>query len=279
MSYKTILAVLRAEADCDQVLNAALPLCDRYGSHLIGVHAEPAPVDYAMPLGIPDASYFQAAQKQAQQRTDAIRKRFTDLSDSAGVSSEWRKLGLFDRNASYAALSSAFCADLVMVQQASPDSDDNATAGLETLLFDTGRPVLFVPYVAKPVEAVRNVLIAWNGRREAARAVFDALPFIIQSESTEVLVVDPEDSSGDDAPMAGAEIAATLARHGAKVTVETQKSGNIPVSAIIENRLSDTGSDLLVMGAYGHMRLREILFGGVTRTVLESMPTLTLMSR
>lgn len=279
MSYKTILAVLRGEEDCDRVLKAALPLCTQYGSHLVGVHAEPAPVDYAMPLGIPDANYFKAAQRKAQERTDAIAKRFKDQSAAAGVSAEWRDLPLFDRNASYAALSSAFCADLVVVQQASPDTDDNASTGLETLLFDTGRPVLFVPYAIKPVETVRKVLVAWNGRREAARAVFDALPFIVNAESTEILVVDPEVSSAADAPVAGAEIAAALARHGANVTIETQKSADVPVSAIIENRLSDSGSDLLVMGAYSHMRLREILFGGVTRTVLESMPTLTLMSR
>ena len=279
MSYKTILAVLRNEIDCNRVMDAALPLAAEHESHLVGVHAEPYPVDYAMPLGIPDTAYFEAARKEAQQRTEAVKKLFSDRSDAAGVSSEWRNIGIFDRNASVAALTSAFCADLVMVQQADPEAADSSEAGLETLLFDTGRPVLFVPYAAKPVDAVRNVLVAWNGRREAARAVFDALPLITRAKKTEIFLVDPEEYSGQDASMAGAEIAAALARHGANVTVETQRSGGVPVSAIIENRLSDTGADLLVMGAYSHMRLREILFGGVTKTLLESMPALTLMSR
>ena len=116
-------------------------------------------------------------------------------------------------------------------------------------------------------------------KSESARAVFDALPLLTAAESVEVLTVDPVENAEQSKAIAGAEIAAALTRHGAKVSANTEISDGLPAAAIIQNRLADTGADLLVMGAYSRSRLREYLFGGVTRTMLQSMPNLTLMSR
>ena len=123
----------------------------------------------------------------------------------------------------------------------------------------------------------RRVIIAWNGSREAARAAFDALPFILEAVGTEILLIDPPDS--DDPAQAGADIAAALARHGAEVSVHAEHSRGLSTDAVIRNRLAATGADLLVLGAYSHSWLRELLFGGVTRTVLQSMPITAFLSR
>lgn len=119
-----------------------------------------------------------------------------------------------------------------------------------------------------------KVLVAWNGSREAARAAFDALPFIVEADATEILLVDPPADRGE-AP--GAAIAAALARHGAAVSVHEQESGSQSTDAVIRDRVLATGADLLVMGAYSHSWLRELLFGGTTRSLLGNVPAAVLL--
>jgi nucleotide-binding universal stress UspA family protein len=150
---------------------------------------------------------------------------------------------------------------------------------LESFLFESGRPVLLIPHILKAPKPIRRVLVAWNGSREAARATFDALPFLMAAEAVEIFTVDASDSSTQTGSMAGAEIAASLARHGIKVTVTASEKTGLDPAIAIENRLSDSSIDLLVMGAYGNKRWWEMLFGGVTRTLLDSMTALTLLSR
>jgi nucleotide-binding universal stress UspA family protein len=136
-----------------------------------------------------------------------------------------------------------------------------------------------VPYTLKEPRPIERVLIAWNGSREAARATFDALPFLKRAKSVEILVIDPPERGNQSPELAGAEIASTLARHGITVTVTTQESGRNSAATTIENRLADQSIDLLVMGGYGHSRWWEVFFGGVTRSLLDSMTALTLISR
>ena len=146
-------------------------------------------------------------------------------------------------------------------------------------VFETGRPVLLVPYIRKAREAeFKKILLAWNGSRQAARAAFDALPFMKEADSVEVFCIDPQDTPRRDASMAGTAIAAALARHGIDVTVKVEQSGGVSHGEVLDNRISDTGADLLVMGAFGRSRLREFVFGGATRTILQSMTVPTFLA-
>jgi nucleotide-binding universal stress UspA family protein len=261
MSYKTILVILHDLEDCNRVLDTALHLTQTHDSHLIGLHAEPAVrVTFAAPIEIPDASVFEVDEAESKERLEAIGAAFKDKCAREGVSWEWRPLRSISGDEALSALSSARCADMVVVSQREEEREEDFI-DLESLVLESGRPVLFVPYVGRRSLAVEQVLVAWNGTREAARAVFD------------------EQNPGQSSLMAGAEIAATLARHGVKVTTKSEISDNLPAAAVIQNRLADNGSDLLVMGGYSKSRLREYLFGGVTRTMLKSMPNMTLMSR
>src|SRR5690606_25171069 len=143
----------------------------------------------------------------------------------------------------------------------------------------SGRPVLIVP-IATPVDTrFRKVLIAWNGTQQAARAVFDALPFIREADETEILTLDAVDTGQEDGALAGVDIAGALARHGAKVTFSPASSGELGVGAAIERQIASSKAELLVMGAYSQSWLKEIFFGGTTRTVMRSMPVATLMAR
>ncbi|MFP1631258.1 universal stress protein [Zhengella sp. ZM62] len=279
MTYKTIVTIIPDAETGARVLDTAILVGSKNDSHIIAVHAEPSAAAYATPIGFPDAGVLETNIEEGRERARELKDRMTEKARAAGVSLEWRDMESFIGDSAVAALSSAYCADLVIAGQPEPGNAAAPADDVEALLFEGGRPVLFVPYAARMPSNIGRVLVAWNGTREAARATFDAMPFLREADKVEVFTVDPPTNADQSGAVAGAEIAAVLARHGVDVTVETQISDGVPASAIIENRLADTQADMLVMGAYSHSRLAERLFGGVTRTVLKSMPTITLMSR
>ena len=123
------------------------------------------------------------------------------------------------------------------------------------------------------------MVIAWDGSLEASRAVSGAIPLLRQADLVQVAVFDPEIGPAAHGEEPGADIALYLARHGVKVDVERQRTGNeIDIGNAILSHVADFGADLLVMGGYGHARVREILMGGVSRTILRSMTIPVLMS-
>jgi nucleotide-binding universal stress UspA family protein len=279
MSYKTILAVIQSARDIDRVLDCAVPLAERNGGQVIGVHAEPMPVAYATTVGFADTGFIETQVQANRERAAALEQRFTSRIASTGLARDWRSVENFSGDSALCALSSARAVDLIVAAQVDPSDDAASSAELDTLLYNAGRPMLFVPHAGPVLTSFSKVTIAWNGTRESSRAAFDALPFILAADSTEILLVDPPASGEARHESDGTDIAAALDRHGANVSVAAEKSAGLPISAVIENHVVEAGVDLLVMGAYSHSRLREWLFGGVTRSVLQSMPVATFMSR
>ena len=279
MSYKTILAVLQGREDADRVLDCALPLATRFSAHLIGVHAEPIPIPYVTPMGFPDTDFIAVSSEANKQRSAEIGALFEARAAREGLSREWQAMESVSGDSAVGALSLARACDLIVTQQTVPDNPSGSLANVEALLFESGRPVLFVPYAISVEPSFRKVMVAWNGTQQAARAVFDALPFIKEADEVEILSLDAVDTFHQDGAVAGVDIAAALARHGAKVVFASEPSGNVSVGEAIENRIVESGAQLLIMGAYSHSWLKEFFFGGATRTLLRSMPTATLMSR
>lgn len=277
MQFKTIATILQSEQDVDRVLACAIPLAKRFESHLIGIHAESLPIPYTSAAGFPDTEFLQFSATMNKERADRLHSTFLKAVENSGLSFDWRSLESFSGDSVLAGISSVRTADLIVAAQR--ESDGDAKADIDTLVYDAGRPVLVVPHSGAVVSNFRHVLLAWNGTREAARAAFDALPFIIEAEKTEILVVDPPDTLEESADSAGIEIAATLARHGAAVSVSAQKSQSSIIEDVIHNRLAETGADLVVLGAYSHSWLRRLLFGGVTQSVLRSGQVAAFLSR
>ncbi|ESZ06672.1 universal stress protein [Mesorhizobium sp. M1060] len=277
MRFKTIVAILQNEQDAERVLNCAIPLADRFESHLIGIHAEALPVPYTSATGFPDTEFLQVSADMNRERAEKLQALFVGRIENSGLSFEWRSLESFSGDSALTGISSVRAADLIIAAQRETGGD--TSADVDTLVYDAGRPVLVVPHEGPLVTTFKHVLLAWNGSKEAARAAFDALPFIIEAEKTDILVIDPPDTLDDNPEAAGAEIAAALSRHGATVSVSVQKSGNASVDDVIQTRIAETGADLLVLGAYSHSWLRQLLFGGVTRTVLRSVPVAAFLSR
>lgn len=280
MAYKTIVAVVDTAAKAAQVSDFAATLAEASGAHVIGLHAEAVSVvPLVAPMEIPDPTTVQALQDMAHAETENVEAIFRARMSAAGTSHEWRSFVTSAGYGSSSLMESARSADLLIAAQAEQSLLSDTRGELENFLFDGGRPVLLVPDIVKEPKPVRRVLIAWNGSREAARATFDALPFLLAADTVEVFTVNPPDDANHSADFAGAEIAAALARHGINVTVTRAATDKGTAADAIEARLSDSLIDLLVMGAYGHKRWWEMLFGGVTRTLLDKMTAMTLMSR
>lgn len=280
MGYRTVLAVLDTPKNTRQVTDFAVALANQFQGHVIGAHAEAvAMVPLVAPMEIPDPVTVQALQDMAHRETEAVETLFLDAARREGISHEWRSFVTSSGFNSAALIDSARCADLVVAAQGETGMLSESRSELESFLFESGRPVLLIPHILTAPKPIHRVLIAWNGSREAARATFDAMPFLKAAEEVEIFTVDATDTAAQSADMAGVEIAATLSRHGIKVSVTSQQKSGLDPAIAIENRLSDSSIDLLVMGAYGNKRWWEMLFGGVTRTLLDSMTALTLLSR
>ena len=276
MPFKTIVAILQNERDAARVLDCALPLARQFEAHLIGVHAEAMPVPYTSASGFPDTEFLQVSADLNKERAGKLKAEFTQRTEGSGLSLEWRSLETFSGDSAISALSSVRAADLVVAGQGEEGGD--STADIGALVYDAGRPVLVVPHSGPMVTSFNRILIAWNGSREAARAAFDALPFIVQAELTEILIIDPPEDL-DGSVDAGSEIAASLSRHGANVSVAAVKSDGASMEDVIQDHLSATGADLLVLGAYSHSWLRRLIFGGVTRSVLRAGAVAAFLSR
>ncbi len=281
MGYKTILAIIDTADNTRKLDSFVVALAAQFSSHVVGLHVETmAAVPLVAPMEMPDPATVQAVQDVAHRETTEAEAVFTASMAESRISSEWRSFVSSVGYASNSSISAARCADLIVARQHENSALSDSRADLDNFLYESGRPVLLVPHVLTEPKPIRRVLVAWNGSREATRATFDALPFLQGADSVEIFSVDMEANDAETAALAGSEIAATLARHGVNVTVTSQEkiSGVSPQTAI-ERRLSHNNIDLLVMGAYGHSRWWEMLFGGVTRTLMDSMTALTLMSR
>ena len=136
--------------------------------------------------------------------------------------------------------------------------------------------MLIVPYIQRRGLTLGRVIVAWDGSRSAARAVADAMPLLVRAKATEVLTVASEQAKSNEMP--GADIAHHLARHGMKVEVDSIVTIDTDVASTILSHAADISADVLVMGGYGHSRLREFVLGGVTRGILGSLTFPTLMS-
>ena len=279
MSYKTILAVVDTPRNAARVSTFAATLAQQFDAHLVGLHAETlSAVPLIAPMEIPDPTAVELLQDSAEKEAAAVADIFRQNATRDGLSMEWRSFMLASGYASSSVLETARTADLIVAAHGGA-VDSDRRSDLETFLYESGRPLLLVPHLLEGPRPLSKVLLAWNGSREAARAAFDALPLMKQAGAVEVFVVDPPERGDRDPALAGADIAATLRRHGLDVSLTTMDGGGHSPAAAIEQRLSEGSIDLLVMGGFGHSRWWEMLFGGVTRSLINSMKALTLLSR
>jgi nucleotide-binding universal stress UspA family protein len=277
MSYKTILVHLNDPRRAEALLEQATRLAARFNAHLIGLHvyASVPAAPIAVPYGTQVLGSIAAAERK---QTEELEATFARMTANQPFVSEWRAVKVPHVDLASVVMDHGRAADLIIAGQTDPDWDLAPLLDFpERLALESGRPVLIVPYIGRYPEVGRNVVIAWKAGRESARAVFDALPLLRNADTVQILEIKER---GDDRPALAPDtsIAAALARHGIKPTVRTSIAGDISVGDEILSRIVDMGADLLVLGAYGHSRMREMVFGGVTRHIFRHMTVPTLLS-
>ena len=276
MSYKTIIAYLARPDGVQEVMNAALPLAEKFGAHLIGMHVSSGiPINGTMDAQVPAEIIEQFAQHMREDAA-AIKDAFSRAVKGANVQTEWRQhvqkvLGM---DILHKISEQTRCADLVVMGQS--DSEQRVGELTADIIIAAGRPVIVISKNGAATNLTGKIVVAWDGSREASRAAFDSLPLLDEAQS--VWVVTIQKRAGKDAVTSGGEeLALSLARHGVNAQAVALQSDTSAGEALTKYA-SGKDCDLIVMGCYGHSRLREWLFGGATRYFLKSTILPVLMS-
>lgn len=281
MALKDILVHLDTTPRSAVRLELAARLAIQHGAHLTAVHA----------IDIPSANYFYGAampfvpanpeeiveriRGEAKEAAAPVEAAFRDCLNRNGLQGEWRLVegsppGVVALHARYA--------DVCIVGQPNRDQPQDADAVTVTTVMTSGRPVLAVPFAGEFPTIGETVLVAWNASRESARALNDAFPLLAGAKQVTVLAINPQRGVGGHGDVPAADIALHLARHGLNAQAAHTVAKDISEGEALLSYAADIGADLIVAGAYGHSRARELVFGGVTQTLIAEMTAPVLLS-
>ncbi len=276
--YKNLLVNVPTERSPQPVIDGAISLAARCQAQLdaVSVGYESANMPLVAEGGAAVAAIFDVEREKALERAHAALAVFEAEAKRAGLVHSSRAISALQGEAAAILGATARLYDLTVVAQPEFERDtfDNNLA--QEILFQSGGPVLFMPYTFKGAFHARRVGICWDGSRLAARAVHDAMPLLEQADAITVITVNEATSVPADA--SAAHLLRYLSRLGIPTEIDSLKAEKANTQSSILSLAADESLNLLVMGGYGHSRLKETVFGGVTRDMLESMTVPTLMS-
>jgi nucleotide-binding universal stress UspA family protein len=278
MSYKTVLVSLNEIERIDAVLKAACSLAAEQQAHVIGLYVIPAPAVYPAvgPYVVPEV--FDGLTRFFEEQSQGVKTTFDAALQPARLTGQWLEVKALAPVISETVCDVGRIADLVVVSEANREGKNGVELDfVENVILGTGRPVLILPRIGDGSLDTRRVLCAYNGSKEAARAVHDAVPLLKRAEEVLLLWIDPP-SEEEGSRTSGADMAEALRRHGIPARAETMHSeGANPAEAVMK-KTRELGAGLVVMGAYGHSRIREFVLGGATRHALSNLAAPLLMS-
>ncbi|MCW3475046.1 universal stress protein [Limobrevibacterium gyesilva] len=283
MPIKDILVHLDTSPRSDVRLTLAAGLAARHEANLIGLHVvelPPPDMFYGFPTAFMDLERaedvidrLRAARLEEAARIEAA---FRDRLRRDGLSGEWR---LVEGDVGETLALHTRYADLVILGQPDPDTPAGPAANVPVpALMTSGRPILMVPFAGTFPAIGERVLVGWNASAESARALNDAIPLLLHAKKVTVLAINPRRGIAGDGDVPAADIALHLARHGIKAEAAHTVAVDISEGDALLSYAADLGADMLVCGMYGHSRLRELVFGGVTRNLLSHMTVPVFMS-
>ena len=279
MAYKNILVHIDELPGLESRIKIAVDLAKENDAHLTGLYTSLEPNWPVYAYGPVPTEALASLEKQSEDAARKAEQVFSKAVTDAGMNVDFRlhkcQEAVLDDVISLHARHS----DLLIMGQSDPDQERPGGRDIpEDVIMKCGRPVLVVPYIGVRGETGRNVMVGWDGSREAARALNDSMPILEKAKAAHVIVVNPNPASHRHGDIPGADIALHLARHGINVEVEREEAPGMDADQVILSRVADEGIDLLVLGAYGSSRTREILFGGVTRSIVQHMTVPVLFS-
>ena len=273
---KDIVVNLTIGVERDAAANYAVSLASIFKAHLVGVAFVYDPkVSVNLIVGIP-AELIDAQRAATKHLANEAVARFKELGKQAGVMTESQMIDVAPGHVgdTFGRLARSF--DLSVIRQAEPNKAEQEVPIIEGALFESGRSVIVVPYVQTQGAKFNCVMVGWDGSRTAARAIGDAMPVLERAKMIEIFTVVAGPTKNTELP--GIDIGQHLSRHGLKVEVKRIPAEGINVPEAILSHAADISADFMVMGGYGHSRLREYVLGGATRGILASMTLPTLMS-
>ena len=275
MALKNLLVIVDHSKHTSTRIDYAASLADRFDAHLTGMYTKAPSVVPAFVMAQIPPEARKIHDDSLEQMAEQAHRLFEERVTAAGRydRSEWRVIR-GDPTAA-ASLMSRYT-DLVVAGQTDPEDDDwEGMVNTDELVMSSGRPVLFVPHSYSIGTVGERIVVAWNASREAARAVSDAMPVLERAKHVTVLCVNPSPELGDEP---GADIALQLARHGVNAEAAHIFAHDIDPGDALLSRASDLSADMIVMGAYGRPRMRELVLGGVTRDLMKQMTVPVLMA-
>jgi nucleotide-binding universal stress UspA family protein len=254
----------------------AISIAETFGAHVTGIAFAYEPVVAETVMGGLPSDWIEAQRAESAKTAEAAIARFEAAAQRLGLLADHRMIPATVGAAAdlFGRIARRF--DLSIVGQTEPDRPAPEELIIESALFESGRPVVVVPYIQKQGLKLDRVLVCWDGSRTATRAIADSLPFLTRAKAIDVIIVTGGRTKSDEMP--GADIGQHLARHGLKIEVKTIVAPDVDVPNTILSYAADSSADFLVMGGYGHSRLREFVLGGATRGILTSMTVPALMS-
>lgn len=273
---KDIIVSLQSGEDGGPAGDYAISLASAFEAHIAGVAFVYAAIIPVSAVGYIPREVIDVQLRENEAAAKAAIGRFNAAVARTGVSAEPLLLDgdVADASRRFSRIARYF--DVAVVGQPKPEASHVEAMIGESTLFEAGRPVIMVPYVQRAPVRLEKVMVCWDGGGSAARAVGDAMPLLKRARKVEIVIIAHE--RGKPTEIEGVDLGRHLARHGLNVAVERIPGGDINVGEALLSRAANSGADLMVMGGYGHSRLREFVLGGVTRSILHSMTVPVLMS-
>jgi len=273
---KDLVVNLAVGADRDTAAQFAVSIAATFEAHIAGVAFAYDPVITPTVMDGLSGGWVDAQRAENQAAAQKAVDRFEAAAKLQGLSAEHRiiEASLGKAASLFGHMTRRF--DLAVVGQTDPERILPDDLMIEAALFESGRPMVVVPYIQKQGLKLNRVLVCWDGSRSAARAIADSLPFLKRGHSIEIVMVTGGNGKADEMP--GVDLAEHLARHDLKVEIKRLVAADVDVSNVILSYAADCSADFVVMGGYGHSRLREFVLGGATRGILQSMTVPVLMA-
>jgi nucleotide-binding universal stress UspA family protein len=273
---KDLIVNLKVGSDRDPAADYAVSIAAAFEARIAGVAFAYDPVVPPSVMGGIPGDFIDAQRAESAKSARSAIARFEAMAKRNGLSAETHEL-----NATLAGAADIFSRmarrfDLAVIGQQTPEAPAPEEFIIEGALFGSGRPAVIVPYIQKDPFKLDRTVVCWDGGRTAARAIGDAMPLLSRAKLVELLIVATGRAKSDELP--GADMAEHLAHHGLKVELKRLVAADVDVPNVVLSYVADNSADFIVMGGYGHSRLREFILGGATRGILTSMTVPVMMS-
>jgi len=276
MSYKNLGVHVDYRPRCRTSVKLAVELAEHFNAHLTGIFVDPVPMSPELVAMSATPVLLEQITEEQELRATEARKAFDEITTASSIQTGWRRA----TGPMYSALNvhGRYC-DLMILNQEGEGDDALALGGFaDSAVLEMGRPVLVVPFIGAPAPLGGKALVAWNGSQEAARAVNDAMPLLESAREVQVVCIEPDTTEEDEVSLPGADLCFHLATHGVRAEAHVISGSGMDSGNVLLSHAADYGANLIVAGAYGHSRFRELVLGGMTLHLLRHMTVPVLMS-